>query len=62
MLLLYRTIMGKIDPKSCIAAKGGYYCMTCNRCNTVWYTKNKDIKTCTERTCRSPYWNKIRVR
>jgi len=51
---------GKIDPKSKVAAKGDYFCLTCNRCNYIWYSKN-DPKTCSNPVCKSPYWNKTRV-
>ncbi len=52
--------MSKIDPKSKVKAKGDYYCLTCNRCDFIWYSKN-DPKTCSNPKCKSPYWNKIRI-
>lgn len=51
--------MVEIDPKSKVLAKGGYYCLTCNRCDHIWYSK-KDPKNCT--SCKSPYWNKKRIK
>lgn len=58
-------IMTDFDPKSKVLAKGGYYCLTCNRCGNIWYSKcqdgkgnPKDPKNCTG--CKSPYWNKKR--
>ena len=47
-----------IDPKSKVKAKGVWFCLTCNRCDNVWYSKN-DPKTCHE--CKSPYWNRQRT-
>ena len=47
-----------IDPESNVAVKGGYFCLTCNRCGHIWYSK-KDPKNCT--SCKSPYWNRMRV-
>ena len=60
MLFLYRKNMSKIDPKSKVKAKGDFYCLTCNRCDFIWYSKN-DPKTCSNPKCKSPYWNKIRI-
>ena len=61
--------VNNIDSKSKVAVKGGYFCLTCNRCDHVWYSKcvkpdgaAKDPKTCGNPVCKSPYWNKIRVR
>ena len=61
MLFLYRKYMGVIEASSSVKVKGGYYCHTCNRCQNVWYSKNIP-KSCTDRDCRSPYWNKKRIR
>ena len=51
---------GKIDPKSRVAAKGGFFCLTCNRCGCIWYSKN-DPRVCSNLKCKSPYWNKTRI-
>ena len=34
----------------------------CNRCCYIWISKIENPKTCSEKSCRSPYWNKDRVR
>lgn len=35
--------------------------LTCNRCNHVWYPrKPEEPGTCPK--CKSPYWNKTRIR
>ena len=39
--------------------KDRYY-HKCNRCKYEWISKKKKPKTCAK--CRSPYWNKKRVR
>ena len=41
-------------------ARGGYWEHECTRCGEVWYSKNEDPKACNG--CKSPYWNKPRVR
>ena len=36
---------------------------TCNRCGFQWYPRSqKPPKYCANKQCRSPYWNKERVR
>lgn len=41
----------------------GLYRCTCGRCGNVWVSKSEDgPRTCPSRLCRSPYWNKPRVR
>lgn len=39
---------------------GDYYRHECNRCDHVWYSKSESPKSCVNRACRSPYWNKER--
>ncbi len=34
----------------------------CNRCYHQWHGKLKNPKTCANPKCRSPYWNKPRIR
>ncbi len=34
----------------------------CNRCNHTWIGKLAEPKTCANPKCRTPYWNKPRVR
>ena len=34
----------------------------CNRCNHKWIGKLSEPKTCANPKCRTPYWNKPRVR
>ena len=34
----------------------------CNRCYHIWTSKIETPKTCSEKSCRSPYWNKERVK
>ena len=34
----------------------------CNRCNHKWIGKLVEPKTCANPKCRTPYWNKPRVR
>lgn len=48
----------------CMSEKvdGGYYRHECNRCGRIWYSKNMDPKNCADVKCKSPYWNKKRVR
>ena len=53
--------MAEIDPNSKVAAKNGYFELTCNRGGHIWYS-TKDPKTCANTECKSPYWNKLRVR
>jgi len=38
----------------------GIFLHTCNRCEKSWTSGNKSPGTCAK--CRSPYWNKERVR
>ena len=40
--------------------EGKYWKHTCNRCDEVWYSRKESPKCCNE--CKSPYWNKARVR
>lgn len=36
--------------------------LTCNRCNYNWTPKEDAIpKTCANKKCKSPYWNKKRI-
>ena len=48
----------------CVSKKvdGDYYRHECNRCGHVWYSTTADPKTCASHACKSPYWNKERVR
>ena len=41
---------------------GDYYRHECNRCGEIWYSKKENPGTCVNVKCRSPYWNKKRVR
>ena len=41
---------------------GKYYRHECNRCGYVWYTQTSNPKCCSNKTCRSPYWDKPRAR
>ena len=34
----------------------------CNRCGHEWFGKLEDPKTCANPKCRTPYWNKPRIR
>ena len=34
----------------------------CNRCNHKWVGKLAEPKTCANPKCRTPYWNKPRIR
>ena len=34
----------------------------CNRCNHKWIGKLAEPKTCANPKCRTPYWNKPRIR
>ena len=34
----------------------------CNRCFHLWTSKIEYPKTCPEKSCRSPYWNRKRIR
>lgn len=37
--------------------------VTCNRCGHSWYPRKAELpKSCANRKCGSPYWNKARVR
>ena len=37
--------------------------LTCKRCGYTWWPKSpKKPITCANPKCRSPYWNKLRVR
>ena len=40
----------------------GIFLHICNRCNNPWTSRIKIPKTCANAKCRSPYWNKKRVR
>jgi len=61
MISPVQEVMAEIDPNSKVAAKNGYFELTCNRCGHIWYS-TKDPKTCANTDCKSPYWNKLRVR
>lgn len=41
---------------------GNYWRHECNRCDHIWYSTTSDPKTCADKDCKSPYWNKKRVR
>lgn len=41
---------------------GNYWRHECNRCDHIWYSTTPDPKTCADKDCKSPYWNKKRVR
>ncbi len=41
---------------------GNYWRHQCNRCDYVWYSTQQDPKSCASGKCKSPYWNKPRVR
>ena len=41
---------------------GKYYRHECNRCGYVWYTQTSSPKCCSNKECRSPYWDKPRAR
>ena len=41
---------------------GDYWRHECNRCGKVWYSVNSTPKNCASVKCKSPYWNKERVR
>ena len=41
---------------------GKIWLHTCNRCGYEWTSKTKNPQTCANKSCRSPYWNKERVR
>ena len=56
--------MSEIDPQcmEVIPAKIRYKCI-CSRCSYTWTTKGDIVpKTCANPLCRSPYWNKLRMR
>ena len=39
------------------------YMLKCNRCGHTWVPRNNELPTsCPNPECRSPYWNKPRVR
>jgi len=38
------------------------YFHSCNRCKYEWVGKLKTPKTCANPKCRTPYWNKPRIR
>jgi len=40
----------------------GIFLHECNRCNNQWTSRLKNPKTCANTKCRSPYWNKKRVK
>lgn len=48
----------------CMSTKvdGDYWRHECNRCGKVWYSINPSPKNCASVKCKSPYWNKERVR
>ena len=41
---------------------GGYWRHECNRCGNVWYSTMESPKSCAGAKCKSPYWNRERVR
>ena len=41
---------------------GDYWRHECNRCGKVWYSIKAEPKNCAGVKCKSPYWNKARVR
>lgn len=38
-----------------------YWRHECNRCGCVWYSREPSVKSCNDKGCRSPYWNRERV-
>ena len=42
--------------------EGAYWKHECNRCGEIWYSRNESPKNCNNKKCKSPYWNKERVR
>ncbi len=40
----------------------GIWLHHCNRCENQWTSPNETPKTCANTSCRSPYWNKKRVK
>lgn len=40
----------------------GIYLHDCNRCDYQWTSKKQDPQTCANPKCRSPYWDKPRVK
>lgn len=38
-----------------------YFLNTCNRCGHTWQGATDSPKTCANKKCKSPYWNKERV-
>ena len=41
---------------------GDYWRHECNRCGKVWYSTNENPRCCASVKCKSPYWNRQRVR
>lgn len=41
-------------------ADGKFWRHECGRCGEIWYSRNESPKNCRE--CKSPYWDKARVR
>ena len=39
-----------------------YYTNSCNRCGNQWISMYEHPKSCANRKCRSPYYNKARQR
>ena len=35
---------------------------SCNRCQHEWYGRLENPRTCANPKCRTPYWNKARIR
>lgn len=55
-------VKGKIIKGSTAKVKGGYYEHHCNRCENYWYVTNESPKNCASPKCKSPYWNRERIR
>lgn len=43
-------------------ADGRFWRHECNRCGNVWYSRKESPKSCANSKCKSPYWNRARVR
>ena len=54
----------RVDGTKTMSVKvdGDYWRHECNRCDKIWYSTKESPKNCAEVKCKSPYWNKARVR
>ena len=41
---------------------GNYWRHECNRCRKVWYSTKPNPMCCANVKCKSPYWNRPRIR